>query len=229
MECQEWLCWSGWTVIGTIAQVVSLIAILFAIYEFQVRRRQVRPVVWGFDLFGSLDIKGARYHAADFYNGGSGTAIILTMAFVNSRPLSIDDHRFRSVMRSGDKVTIPVTSERIGNAWIVVIWRASSDSRLIQVEWLPVTHTGAMWSEWEKSVKRSKSRGPFANLLPWPAPRPVGPRYYQSSSYRFSSNDQRNDRRFKVIWGGMDAVAETMYPWSHDSSAPTKDFPYVKP
>jgi hypothetical protein len=228
MGCDEWLCWSGWTVIGTIAQVVSLVAIVFAIYELQERRRQVDPVVWGFDLFGSLDMNGHRYHAADFYNGGSGTAIITTMAFVNARPSPTNDHRFRSVMSSGDKVTVPLTSEQIGDAWLVVIWRASSDSRRIELEWLPVTRTGAMGNEWDKSLQRSRSRGPFAKMLPRRAPRPIGPGYYQNSSYRLSSSDEGDDGRFKVIWGGMDAIAPTMFPWSYSASAPTEDFPYVK-
>ena len=76
----HWWEWSGWAFIGNVAQVLSLIAIAFAIYEFAERRRRVRSVVWSFDAFGSGMLNDQAVVSYDFTNSASGTALLASFS-----------------------------------------------------------------------------------------------------------------------------------------------------
>jgi hypothetical protein len=226
MKCDNWKCWEGWTAVGSIASVLALFALGFAIYEVLLRRKRIRPVVWGFDLFGTMSNGVNTYHLAELHNGGTGTASIVTLAFVGAKPVPVADYRFRAVMGPGERMVIPLTAERVADAWFVIIWTEDADATLKHVEWLHVTHVGSAVTEWGKSLARTRALGRFRNVPRGRRPRPVGPGYYQSSSFRWSRNEAVTDARFGTVWSGVSS-AKTMFPWSYAPTDPVADLPYV--
>ena len=227
MECNSWSCWSGWAGVSGIAQILSLAAIVIAVIDLVIRHRRIRPVVWGFDLFGTASMGGETYHLAELTNGGSGTASITTVSFVEARPIQTPEYRFQSVVGPGERVTILLSSEEITRAWLVIVWRSDADGTAVRLEWLPVANPGAMRDEFERSLDRTRALGPFRNLSLNRRARPVGPMHFQQAWCRWSRDAEKNERLFAKMWSGTAAVGPEMFPWSHAPTKPVDDLPYV--
>jgi hypothetical protein len=227
MKCGGWWCWEGWTAVGSIAGVLSLLTLGFAIYEILIQRKRIRPVVWGFDLFGVMTKGEDSFHLAELHNGGTGTASITTLAFVGARPVPNAEHRFHSVIGPGESAVIPLSAPRIADAWFVVVWTEDSDATLSHIEWLYVAGIGTAVEKWRTSVDRTRALGRFRDFPRGQRARPVGPGYFQYSSFRWSRNPRVADARFATTWSAMAAVGKTMFPWSYTATAAVTDLPYV--
>ena len=227
MDETDWLAWPVWGFMGSWATVVSLIAIAIAAVELIRQRRRVRPVSWGLDLFGNVEIDGDPYHVVDFYNAGSGTAEIISAQFVNARPFLTGEYTFRSVMGSGDRDKILLTSRAIATAWLFLVWRSHEDERMVNFSWMPVAQAGAMRDEWKESFDRTNLPR-FSRLKHRLTTRPVGPQHYTATKFRVTK-PKRNAKNFAKAWAPLYAPGLNLNPWSYPRGMSTPDLPFIPP
>ena len=211
-EAADWLAWPVWTFIATIAQVLSLLAIGFAIIEVLRIRRRVRPVVFQFDIHGYQHNTetGEKFHAAELRNAGSGTAVIVWAAMIGGRLELDDDHRFVGVLGSGQVMKLLVSAEKIAHVWIQITWISHEDSRRYSTTWITATRSGLMADLWLESVERQLSIPWYARLLR--RTMPVGPGAYLRSSFRTKPGDSSRDKKYATL---MQAIGPGLtYPMS---------------
>jgi len=220
----HWYAWAGWNFIGVVAQVISLAALAFAIYELLLRRRREVPVLWGLDRIGTLTNGTETYHALEFYNSGRGTASIVTATFVGASPRPFAEHRYRSVMGPGDHVTIPLTSPSIQDAWFLVTWRSDDDAHRVNVHWMPVAQPGRMNDLWLEAVERRRRTRARDRLLR--TIRAVGPGGAVRTSFRLPRSKKRRKGRIDKALGLLYEEGG-MYSWSYSHETPVADLPFI--
>jgi hypothetical protein len=213
-----------WGFVSSIAQIVSLIAIGGAIVGWARTRRKVAPVVWGLDLMGTADIDGDKYHLAELHNAGTGAALVQSVHLIGFVTIKqVGEHRLKTVMGSGDRVTFPFTAEQVDQAWILITWVAHDDNSKLRLQWLPVARPGAMYEA--SLVSRARSRRTWWQLSK-KDPRPVGPHYFSTSSLKLRSPAARDkfDRDFEVAYQPI-TLATTIITWGIHGSARIEDIP----
>lgn len=172
----NWWEWSGWAFVGNVAQVLSLAAILFAIYEFAERRRQVSAVEWRLDQFGDGTIGDDPVCWYDFSNTGRGSALLVSLSVVNARLKLSETYRpLPTVLPSSTRTLCIEKSSRAPSSWVLIVWRASDDRSFIHFEWMPLVSGSEMETDFRaKWIPRrwyQKFHGPFRGRVV----RPVGP------------------------------------------------------
>ncbi|MEA9983664.1 hypothetical protein [Subtercola sp. RTI3] len=224
MADTSWIAWSGWAFIGNTTQVLSLVAIAFAVIEVLARRRAIEPVAWTFDIVGTAQRERGKFHLATFGNVGSGVAQILNVSFIESRVWEEEDFRFRSVMGSGQTVDLFVSAERIERAWMIILWRSHSDSNVTICTWLPLASKGERRLEWETSVQAAPTRYWWMNWRRGLNPGPVGPGHLPSTAIRRSNDQAKSTARTIRALSGV-PEGKSMSPWSLSKGVPNIDIP----
>lgn len=219
----SWLSWPLWVFIGVVAQVISLAALAFVVVEYLKARRRVQSVVWGLDLVGTTSVDGDTYHLADFYNAGTGTAVVQSAVFVGARAVPADGRRFQSVMGSGERVQIQLTSHVIGKAWMLVAWFSHDDSHLIRFRWLPVARPGDMAEEHAASVNRTPRARFWRRHDRGKKARPIGPGHFATTMIRYRKATFLP--QFELAVSAMEGPVSS---WSHAGGPPPQDLPFVQ-
>jgi hypothetical protein len=229
MDEKSWLAWPFWSFMGSWATVISLVAIAFALVELLRQRRQVRPTVWGIDLWGSVSIDDDVYHVADLYNAGSGTAAISTAYFVNARPHLYGDYQHKSVFGSNEKVRVLISAEKIATAWLFISWREHADSRRIWAEWLPVVQAGGLQEAAQASLERTFFRR-FSRWTMRHTVRPVGPNHYLRTSWKVTKDANDSLEKTRTAYSLITATDPSrLFAWSYPRGTMPPDIPYVGP
>jgi hypothetical protein len=188
-----------WTVIGTIAQVISLGALVTVVRELKLRRRRMRSVHWGVNIVGSVGPTGGPFrHVLELTNAGVGTAALGTVVFVNSRYVESPEYRFRRVIGPGAIVQMQVESAAIKDAWVKLLWHDQDDASLVCAEWFPLTG-GPLSSAWAESNERT----PKAQWWRHRPPESVGPDHAVRSSFRAGTNSARRSRNIRKLISGL--------------------------
>lgn len=202
----RWWEWSGWAFVGNVAQVLSLLAILFAIYEFAERRRQVPAVEWRFDEFGSGTVDNCAVYFYDFSNVGRGSAFLVSLTVINARLVLSETYRpHPTVLPSSTRTLCIDASSRSEDAWVLLVWRASDDKGFVHFEWMPLVSGSELETkfidDWTPKRWFQKTHGPFRGRLI----EPVGPTGAVRATVRSSRNanvgDRRTGRAFEVMLG----------------------------
>lgn len=222
---QSILNWEGWEMVGAIAGVLSLIAIVVALREVFLQRRAVHDVIWGLDLWGSFAIDGDTYHTADLYNAGTDTADIINAWFINARPYQVGEARFRSIMAAGDRVQVNLTAESIETAWFFVIWRNHSEAKRLHYKWLPVAGAGAMSEAFDASWERT-NKPRLSRIRKRLTVRPVGPGYFTYSTNVSGRDVVKNRAKVEIAVHPLGAF-DQRFSWGYPRDHRFPNFPYV--
>jgi hypothetical protein len=178
-----------WTDVGTMAQVVSLIAVVFAIREILIRRWAALPVSWSLEYVGELVSSQAHEPGASeaasgrefpggifrIRNSGTHTASILRFVLVGAEAKSTRDYRIDYWLPADSHMDFLVTSNSIDRAWLFLMWTDGLDRRYAHAQWFPFLEDGYANDDFEESLRATPERNEWR---PWKrarAVRPVGP------------------------------------------------------
>lgn len=78
----DFMNWIGWGPLSGTAQVLSLLAIVFAAYEYVVRSRRIAVALVSHSWAVASD-ESAKYYVVDIVNVGGQLAILVEMEVVN--------------------------------------------------------------------------------------------------------------------------------------------------
>jgi len=192
----HWWEWSGWAFIGNVAQVLSLIAIGFVIYEFAERRRRVRSVVWSFDAFGSGTLNDQAVVFYDFTNSGSGAALLASFTLIGAKLVMNVSHRPRPTMGPGETITLCLNQDGLASdAWLLIVWRSSDDRGVLHAEWMPIMAGSELETKYRADFQSPRwyelTHGPFRGRFP----KAVGPGAALRTSMRSSRDAHKSQRR----------------------------------
>ena len=199
MDQTSWMAWPLWMFIGTVAQVVSLVAIVLALYELDRRRRGVRSVVWRFDPYGVVSVEGGKAHAVEICNAGTGTALLFELSISGARPILSEAARVPTVFGPGERATVHITAPKIAEAWAFVAWRGSDDSRTYYAAWFPLNKKSALHERWQDAHLELRRRPRWRELYEGHHPRAVGPEHSVRTRVKSSRNPVEMDRRWAQV------------------------------
>jgi hypothetical protein len=155
----DWLAWPGWTFAGTVAQVLSLVAILFAIREINERRRAYPAVDLNLDLIGTADDgAGNTWHVAELTNAGSGTAVLHSITLVDAKLVKSPSEAIKWTLPTGRPSRLEFSTADLNEAWALLLYSSHSDRRFLIAEWCAIKGSGPMFeaemTSWENTPRR---------------------------------------------------------------------------
>ena len=166
----DWLAWPGWGFVGTVAQVVSLAALLFAAYELAERRRAFPPVYLTVNVFGSRDVGSRSWHVAELINAGNGGALIHTVTIVDGKWNEHPHKVVRWSLASGQRSVLEFEAPDLGRAWLLILYSNLQDRRHLFLEWSELAQGGYADREMSLSLSRKRQSRLFeggAPSQPW--------------------------------------------------------------
>jgi hypothetical protein len=220
----SWIDWAGWTFIGTVAQIVSLVAIAIAVAELVRRRRASPPVVWWLEIIGTYNLSGGQVaHVLNIHNAGTGAATLLNTIYVNSRVIERPGFLHQMTIGAGEKMTLLVTSKQIESAYLILSWTTHEDRNLVHVVWEPLASSAGLSRTWIESDDRVPKHRWYHGLR-GRHPRPVGPLHYSRTEIRNSGDSETMRKRTRTVY---DAALESAHEYHDVHSRQTKDLPYI--
>lgn len=135
-----WWEWSGWAFIGNAAQVISLIAIVFAIYEILLRKRRVSWVRWALDPYEEASGPDLTLPAVrcDLVNLGLDDVRIHWIGFIGCEYVPAYDDHLRFRVNAGQTQLVVIQAADWDEPWVVIYASALTDHRVGSLTWLPV-------------------------------------------------------------------------------------------
>ncbi|MDF2667250.1 MAG: hypothetical protein K0R81_3100 [Microbacterium sp.] len=188
----EFLEWDGWNALGAIASVLALATFGVGLFQVVRRQRQIKPVVIGWDIVGT--VKGPRrkdkLYVLEIRNSGAGVAFIRQLTLVHARGVTNVAHRPKKTLGRGESFTLLIRSDDLWKAWFRLEWREEQDRRLYRIRWYPLlwsTHGGPGSSLAEKQEAHRDRRRLglwWTRVRTYWAPRPVDPEWSFSGTYK---------------------------------------------
>lgn len=164
--------------ISGIADFLSAMAIVVAVWVWLLRRQPIQPVVWGWNVVGSEELpdgSGDRAHVFEVRNSGTGVAHILQLQVVGALLVNSPLHRARKTLGTGESFTLLVTAEDINETWFRVMWREQSNRARAKTGWAPVVWNTPLSSEWSAAHEARRSWPLLDRLRLWLRPPLVAP------------------------------------------------------
>ena len=192
----HWLSWPLWGFIATIAQVLSLLALAFAIYELLSRSRSV-PGAFILHQFGAIEGTDSvpPQHVIDVINMGNQVAIITEIQFVNATVHKDAERRVRYALQAGESMTLGLITESPSRVWVRIQWVSPIDRRYIYGVWRVLWAGTDLEAEWVNSNARTPTRHWWTAWFVTRSPRAIGPGMDVATRVRVSWNDARQRRR----------------------------------
>jgi hypothetical protein len=133
--------WPGWSFIGNVAQVLSLVAIVIAIAELVSRRRRMRSNHFLIDAYARRfdEVTGDEVNLFELSVTGTDDVQLWFVSFVGASYAATDDFRLSWRMNSGDVSKIAVRIENPESAWVLLAWISLEDRRYMWIRWYPLS------------------------------------------------------------------------------------------
>lgn len=125
----------AWTVVATVAQVVSLLALVIALGELRLRRRREHEVVW--IVSRKTDVQSQRV-TVEILNAGRSLAQIKQLIFVDCRIVPGEEKNLRWVVAPSTSLSVPVESHDVESCWILIGHVSQDDRRWTRWTWYPI-------------------------------------------------------------------------------------------
>lgn len=153
------LTWEGWTFIGTVAQVLSLVTLVVGAWRFTRQRRQFPLVLLDWHVIGNTTLaSGETYHVVEFRNIGRGTAHLRMMHFTEARVELTAEYRAPHVLPSGERFQLLVTAHKLEAVWFRTLLQTPNDTRRMVWTWFPLMRTGELWEQSEREWDQWQAR-----------------------------------------------------------------------
>lgn len=154
----QWWEWTGWAFIGNVAQILSLLAIVFAVYELLERRRRVSSRSLTIDSYATATIDGRVVELFEMGPAGLDDIHVDLVTFVGCSYVPRDEYRLRWRLNAGTLNTIALESEDFASAWILVAWTVLTDKRTEYFAWYPLTRSGDAYRVSNEQIDRDPPR-----------------------------------------------------------------------
>jgi hypothetical protein len=198
-----WLIWAGWTFVGTVAQVISLLAIVFTAVEILSRRREVNRPWIDVDNPASKfesDDPTTKVELVDFYNAGSRELNFTSFIVIGGVLVPHDGERFQRILMPGARVRLHIRPDQEPtDVWFFIMWRSNADRRYWTAEWRPM-RDGALSQSFYNSFAQPTW---WRRLTPnaFRRTRPVGPGQAAQTFIRVGTSDKRIERDLIAVMG----------------------------
>lgn len=218
-----------WSFVATVAQVLSLLAIAFAIYELASRGWRVSGGVltvnkWALARHG---VSGKPVHIADITNVGGAPVLITALVVVNGAILPDQEMRVKYWLAPGESMTVAVQTADPAMTWFRFQWVSPSDRRFTFGSWQVLEQGTPLHQQWRESYERTRGRPWFMAPFKGFWAHKVGPGDDARTAVRITRNITRSEVRAARVFG---EAIENSAPWIYGGSSadpveePLRDF-----
>ena len=212
----SWFAWPLWGFIATVAQVLSLLALGFAIYELLLRSRSVSGA-FILNQFGFIAATGTEpeQHVVELINIGHDLAVVTEIRVVNAKIHKNADRRVKYALQGGESMTLGLVTGDPGRVWVRIQWVSPTDRRYIYGVWRVLWAGTPLETRWITSNLDTPSRHWWSSFVRTRFPRPIGPGADVTTRLRVSWNDIRQQGRLSRAFP---EILEENEPWAIGSS-----------
>jgi hypothetical protein len=227
--------WSGWTFVGTIAQILSLITLITAAVQFAAGRRRFSRVRLTWRVVGTRMVDG-RDHLVPFarekhhvyvlevHNVGRTALAILALDLVGAYAHITDENQTPSFLAVGESYRLLIETPDIGNAWIRSSAQSQDDRYRVTVFWGPIVGGGQLGKQAQIEASAWRKRSPRKRLVDRVRGVVVGPGGAPFSHYQDS---RASSNRTRTILANPDGTSRWFHTRRYTNGVP--DLPYLGP
>ena len=192
-----WLGWPLWGFAATAAQILSLVAIVFAAHELISGARRVQGsvfVVHGWAVVHDDSLRRPGY-VVDIMNVGGAPALLTSLYLINATVILDPEFRVKHWLAPGDTMTLKLDSDDPTTVWFRFQWVSPSDRRYVSASWQVLQQGTELHSKWKAAYDKGRNaRWPWT-LIEEFRPKVVGPGGVQAARIRYARSIEGSSKR----------------------------------